>query len=135
MLVGRRNGDLFCYAEMGFQVNEEQNNIVEVSTENGTVEASNSAVDGDGQAIDYKAEYMKWKALSLKHEEAYNKDAAKLEKLRQASISEAGRAIEQARQDARNATLQEFGARLAEAEISAAAASAGKKIPDGFSKC
>lgn len=132
--MGRRNGDLFCYAEMGLKLNEEQNNSVEVSTENGTVEASNSAVDGGGQAIDYKAEYMKWKALSRKNEEAYKKASAELEKLRQASMSEAERAIEQARQEARNATLQEFGARLAEAEIRAAAASAGKKIPDGFSE-
>src|SRR5690606_25098267 len=101
----------FCYAEMGFQLNEEQNTSVEVSTENGPVETSNSAVDGDGQAIDYKAEYRKWKALSRKNEEAYKKTAAELEKLRQASMSEAERAIEQARQEARNATLQEFGAR------------------------
>ena len=134
-MVGRRNGGPFCYAEMGFQLNEEQNNSsVEVSTENGPVETSNSAVNGDGQAIDYKAECEKWKTLSRKNEAAYKNAAAELKKLRQASMSEAERAIEQARQEARNATLQEFGARLAEAEIRAAAASAGKKIPDDFSE-
>src|SRR5690606_31051008 len=109
MLVGRRNGDLFCYAEMGLKLNEEQNNIVEVSTANGTVDARNSDVDGDVQAIDYKAEYMRWKALRRKNEEAYKKAAAELEKLRQASMSEAERAIEQARQETLNETLQEFG--------------------------
>lgn len=89
-----------------------------------------------GQATgepDYKAEYEKWKALSRKNESEAEKLRKELDKFRQANMTESEKALQEAMEKGRKAALSEMGTRLAEAEIKAAAANAGRKVPDGFS--
>lgn len=76
-------------------------------------------------APDLTAEVEKWKALSKKNEDRAkaNAEAAKeLEKFRQQSMTETEKLVEQARAEARTATLAEAGGKVARAEIRAAAA-------------
>lgn len=92
---------------------------------------SESPVTEEGAAVDPSpeggsdpdAEIRKWRALARKHEDRAkaNSGAAKeLEDLRKQSMTEQERAVEQAKADARTATLAEVGGKLAAAEIRAA---------------
>lgn len=78
---------------------------------------------------DLQAEVDKWKALSRKNEDKARANAqaqSELERLRQESMTEQERAVEQARQEARQQTLAEVGTlRVSDAFR---VASAGKSI-------
>ncbi|CCB74390.1 MULTISPECIES: hypothetical protein [Streptomycetaceae] len=76
-----------------------------------------------------QAEVEKWKSLSRKNEDRFKATSAELDQVRQASMTDAEKAIEAARAEARNATLAEVGTRLAEAELRAHAATAGVELP------
>ena len=83
-----------------------------------------SKPDTGDQTPDLTAEVDKWKALAKKHE-ARAKDNAKaaqeLEEFRKQSMSETEKAIEQARTEGRREALTEAGAKIAAAELRAAA--------------
>lgn len=87
-----------------------------------------------GDVTDWAAEAEKWKSQARKHEErakANAKAAKELEEFRQQSMSEAERAIEQARTEARQQAFAEVGSKVAAAEIRAAAT--GRMSPEQVS--
>ncbi|MEV2279186.1 hypothetical protein AB0I72_26755 [Nocardiopsis sp. NPDC049922] len=111
-------------------MSDNQNN-----SENNTPANENQGVktddnNGAGQTVDDAA---KWKALSRKNENELEKARKEIERLKAAQMTDAEKAMEQAKEEGRKAALSEVGNRLAEAEIKAAAASAGRKVPEGFS--
>lgn len=75
--------------------------------------------------VDLTSEVEKWKSLARKHEEKAkaNADAAKeLEKVRQQSMTETEKAVSEAFAKGRSEGLSEGGAKVARAEVRAAAA-------------
>lgn len=88
------------------------------------VEMPDATEPDTGDVTDWAAEAEKWKTQARKHEErakANAKAAKELEEFRQQSMTEAERAIEQARTEARREALSEVGGKIAAAEIRAAA--------------
>lgn len=78
-----------------------------------------------GPGPDLAAEVEKWKAQARKHEDRAKANAAaakELEQFRQQSMSDTEKAIEVARAEGRQLALAEVGAKVANAEIRAAAA-------------
>lgn len=75
------------------------------------------------------AERDKWKALSRQNEERWKQASRERDELKQASMTEAEKALEQAKQEARSSALAEVGQRLVEAELRSAAATAGVQLP------
>jgi hypothetical protein len=98
------------------------------TTENTTVTTEESEA-GETPSPDLAAEVAKWKALSRTNEARWKDASRELDQLRQAQMSEADRALEQARNETRTATLAEVGGRLAAAELRAHAATAGVELP------
>lgn len=92
---------------------------------------SDTGDQGSTDTVEFwKAEAEKHKGLSRKHEDRAkaNADAVKeLEKLKQSSMSDTEKAIDQARAEARQSVLGEVGGKVAAAEIRAAAA--GRMAP------
>ncbi|MFJ9771811.1 hypothetical protein ACIRVF_11255 [Kitasatospora sp. NPDC101157] len=76
-----------------------------------------------------QAQVEKWKALSRTNEKRWNDASSELETLRQSQMSDADKALESARTEARNAAFAEVGTRLADAELRAQAAKAGVELP------
>ncbi|MFC4116465.1 hypothetical protein [Nonomuraea zeae] len=76
------------------------------------------------------AERDKWKTFARTHEDRWKTASKELDDLRKASLPDAERVIEEAKEKARSETLAEVGSRLATAELRAAAAAAGVVIPD-----
>ncbi len=76
------------------------------------------AGSGDGDGTDWKAEARKW-------ENRAKSNHSELEKLRQAQMTEAEKAIEAAKTEGRTAAAAEYGQKLAAAEFRAAVAAAG----------
>jgi len=76
--------------------------------------------EGSGSGGSDDAEAAKWKALARKHENEAKKLRAEADKLKAASLSDAEKALEQAKVEGRQAAQAEFGQRLAAAEIKAA---------------
>lgn len=76
-----------------------------------------------------QAEVDKWKALSRTNEQRWKDASAERDQFKQASMTDAEKALEAARAEGRNAALSEVGTRLAEAELRALAASAGVDLP------
>ncbi|MGK5496385.1 hypothetical protein [Streptomyces sp. URMC 125] len=76
-----------------------------------------------------QAEVDKWKALSRTNEKRWHDASSEVEKLRQAQMTDAERALEQARTEGRQSALSEVGARLVDAELRAQAATAGVQLP------
>lgn len=77
---------------------------------------------------DWKAEARKWEARAKENSSA----AKEAEKARLAAMSEQERAIEEARQAARQEVTLNYGKRLATSEIRAAAASEGADLTGVF---
>lgn len=69
-----------------------------------------------------RAEVDKWKSL-------WKDASAERDQLKNTGMSDADKAIEAARAEARNAVLSEYGTRLADAELRAQAAKAGVGLP------
>jgi hypothetical protein len=76
-----------------------------------------------------QAEIDKWKSLSRTNEQRWKDASAERDQFKQASMSDAEKALEAARAEGRTAALSEVGTRLAEAELRALAASAGVDLP------
>jgi hypothetical protein len=85
---------------------------------------------GTETAPDLTAELEKWKSLSKKNEERAKANAAaakELEQLRQQSMTDQEKAVEQAKSEARAEALRTIGGRLVDASVRVAAAG---RIPD-----
>lgn len=76
-----------------------------------------------------QADVEKWKALSRQNEKNWNEARTELASIQQASMTDAEKAIEQAKTEARNAALSEVGSRLVDAELRVQAATAGVTLP------
>ncbi|MGW6597904.1 hypothetical protein [Streptomyces sp. NPDC055036] len=85
--------------------------------------------DSTPDVASLQADVERWKALSRQNEKNYNEARTELTQLQQASMSDADKAIETAKQEARNAALAEVGTRLVEAELRAQAATSGVTLP------
>lgn len=86
-------------------------------------QAADTAPEQAAPEVDWKAEADKWKAMARKHEDRAKENGAaarELEKLREASLSEAEKAVAEAEKRGRTAALTEVGQRIAAAEIKAA---------------
>lgn len=77
-------------------------------------------------------EVDKWKGLSRKHEDNWKTNSKELDTLRQATMTDADKALEAARAEGRASGLSEAGTRLATAELRAAAATAGVSLPEAL---
>lgn len=77
--------------------------------------------DADETAtVDSVSEAEKWKQLARKHEErakANAQAAAELDQLKQSMLSDTEKAIEQAKAEARQATVAEYSGRLVDAKL------------------
>lgn len=80
------------------------------------------------------AERDKWQALSKKHEKSWQTVSDELKTTRAASMSEAEKAIELAKEEGRKAAFSEVGNALVEAELKVQAAKAGRDLPDDFAE-
>ncbi|WP_051779264.1 hypothetical protein [Streptomyces sp. NRRL S-241] len=76
-----------------------------------------------------QADVERWKALSRQNEKNWNEARTELASIQQASMTDAEKAIEAARTEARNAALSEVGTRLVDAELRVQAATAGVTLP------
>lgn len=99
----------------------------DTAAETATTETSTStdAATETAETFDWKAEAEKWQALAKKNESRAkaNAEAAKeLEQVRQQSMSDTEKAVAQAKLDGRAEAMALVGAKLASAEIRAAAA-------------
>jgi hypothetical protein len=74
-------------------------------------------------------EVDKWKSLSRTNEQRWKDASAERDSFKQASMTDAEKALDAARAEGRNSALSEVGTRLAEAELRALAASAGVDLP------
>jgi hypothetical protein len=76
-----------------------------------------------------QAEVDKWKSLSRTNEKRWQDASAERDALKESGMTDAEKAIEAAKAQARSATLAEYGTRLADAELRAQAAKAGVELP------
>lgn len=87
------------------------------------VESQQEAAPQEGEAKTYDEAYVKQlRAEAAKYRTEARNAAAAAEQARQANMSEAEKAIDEARAAARAETVKEFGKRLARTELTAAAA-------------
>lgn len=77
-----------------------------------------------------QAEVSKWKALSRQNETRWNEASKERDDLKAAQMTEAEKAIETAKNEGRTSAYSEVGSRLVEAELKAAAATAGATLPN-----
>lgn len=82
---------------------------------------------GNDAAATARAEAEKWKALARKHEKDAKDRARELERARQSAMTDAERAVADARTEGRAEALRTIGGKLARAEIRAAA---GGRVDD-----
>ncbi|MEQ4716081.1 hypothetical protein [Nonomuraea sp. B19D2] len=88
---------------------------------------------GTGDNVDVAAliaDRDKWKHFAREHENKWQTLSGELAQLKQSQMSEAEKAIEAAKAEARSATLAEVGGTLATAELEKRAAKAGVTLPD-----
>lgn len=74
-------------------------------------------------------ELEKWKHMSRKNEENFEKASKERDALKAASMTDAEKAIEAAKQEARTSAYAEVGTRLVESELRSAAVTAGVQLP------
>lgn len=72
----------------------------------------------------------KWKGLSRTNEDRWKTTSQELDQIKASQMTDSEKAIEQARQEARNAALTEVGSDLVSAEMRVQAAAAGVQLPD-----
>lgn len=87
------------------------------------------APEGAPDVATLQADLEKWKALSRQNEKNYNDARTELSSLKESQMTDAEKAIEAARTEARNAALSEVGSRLVDAELRVQAATAGVTLP------
>ncbi|MFB8199399.1 hypothetical protein [Kitasatospora purpeofusca] len=78
------------------------------------------------------AEVEKWKALSRQNETRWKAASKELEDLKAAQMSDADKALADARAEGRKAALSEVGTSLVQAEIRAQAATAGVTVATDY---
>lgn len=93
-----------------------------------TQQAAAQPDPASADTTDWKAEARKWEERAKKDRQA----ATELERQRQASMTEAERAVAEAEARGRSSAAQDFGKRLATSEIRAAAADAGADLTGVF---
>lgn len=106
--------------------------MTETPQTNETVVTPPPATGPDTPPLDaaaLQAEVDKWKNLSRQNEKNYNEARTELAGLKQSSMTDAEKAIEAAKTEARNAALSEVGERLVSAELRVQAATAGVTLP------
>jgi hypothetical protein len=72
----------------------------------------------------------KWKTLSRQNEKKWEDASAERDQLKQATMTDAEKAIETARTEGRNSALSEVGTDLVSAEMALQAVTAGVTLPD-----
>jgi hypothetical protein len=75
------------------------------------------------------ADRDKWRALSKKNEDNFKSASKERDELKSAQMTDAEKAIEQARAEGRNSALSEVGTDLVNAEMAVQAAAAGVTLP------
>lgn len=76
------------------------------------------------------ADRDKWKAMSKTNEDRWNQASKERDDLKSAQMTDAEKAIEDARTEGRNSALSEIGTDLVNAEMAIQAATAGVTLPD-----
>lgn len=87
-----------------------------------TADDTSTAASLTDMGSDLQAELDKWKSLARKHEDrakANSAAAKELEQLKVSMLTEQEKAIEQARAEARQATISEFAGKLVDAKLQA----------------
>jgi hypothetical protein len=77
-----------------------------------------------------RAAEAKWKGLSRTNEDRWKEVSQERDQLKASQMTDSEKAIEQARQEARNAALSEVGTDLVSAEMRVQATAAGVQLPD-----
>ncbi|MFD8527797.1 hypothetical protein ACFV0L_10355 [Streptosporangium canum] len=80
-------------------------------------------------AEELQKEVEKWRSLARKHETNWKAASKELGEYRTANLSDAEKAIEDAKAEGRRAALTETGSRVAKAELKAYAATSGVALP------
>ncbi|MFF1636009.1 hypothetical protein [Leifsonia sp. NPDC058248] len=99
------------------------------TTQDQTDQQKPAGQEGTPTVESLMADVERWKTLSRQNEKNYNETRTELASLKEASMSDAEKAIEAARTEARNAALSEVGTRLVDAELRVQAATAGVTLP------
>ncbi|MFE6226890.1 hypothetical protein [Streptomyces sp. NPDC057854] len=99
------------------------------TTQNNETNQQTSAGTEAPTVEELQADVERWKSLSRQNEKNFNEARTELSKLKEASMTDAEKALEKAREEARNAALSEVGSRLVEAELRVQAATAGVTLP------
>ena len=99
---------------------EDQNN----ETTPTTLEEALALLDAERQNS------SKWKGLSRTNEDRWKGVSTELEQIKTSQMTDTEKAIEQAKQEARNAALSEVGTDLVSAEMRVQASAAGVQLPD-----
>ncbi|WP_440066454.1 hypothetical protein [Streptosporangium sp. OZ121] len=94
-----------------------------------TTEPTDTEVPDTG-GKDWEADAKMWKALARKHENGFKTVSKDLETLRASQMTEAEKAIAEAKLAGRSEALAEVGPRLAKSALATAAAKAGVSLPD-----
>ncbi|MEV0823845.1 hypothetical protein [Nonomuraea rubra] len=96
------------------------------ATEHETETGTETAPDIDA----LKNEVAKWRTMSRKHEANAKATSKQLEELQAANLSDAEKAIAEARAEGERTAVTKLSTRLASAELTAEAAKAGAQLPD-----
>lgn len=80
--------------------------------------------------VDWQAEAEKWKGFARKHEDNWKSVSKERDELKASTMTDAEKAIEQAKAEARTQTFAEVNKRIGAAELKAAAATAGASLPE-----
>lgn len=91
--------------------------------------AQNNEPKGPQTVEEALAEVEKWKNLSRTNEQRWKDASKERDDLKAATMTDAEKAIEAAKQEARNSAYAEVGSRLVESELRAAAVTAGVQLP------
>lgn len=83
-----------------------------------------------GDATDWQKEAEKWKGLSRKHEDNWKDASKRLTDLEKASMSDAEKAVANAKAEGEKSGINKAATRIATAELKAFAAEKGVKLPD-----
>lgn len=103
-------------------------------TANDSNKGANPSADGAPEPTKdiayWQKEAEKWKSLSRRHEDRWKDLSREVQTLKEASMSDAEKAIEEAKKQAANETLKKVTERLVKAELKAIAAQKGVQLPD-----
>ncbi|MFE9660319.1 hypothetical protein [Streptomyces sp. NPDC005955] len=101
----------------------------ENSHNEGNQSASAGSESQDSAVEILRADVERWKSLSRQNEKSWNEARTELSRIKEASTTDAEKAVEAAREEARSTALAEVSPRLVEAELRAQAATTGVQLP------